>query len=239
MKTIPVMEIFGPTIQGEGALIGKQTMFVRTAGCDYQCVWCDSSFTWDGTEKDSIRQMTVDEIWEELYKKGGKNFSHVTLSGGNPALLLQLGELTHLLRKKKIKIAVETQGSKWQDWLLDIDDITLSPKPPSAAIQFSIETFDEIVERLKNHPNISIKIVIFTEDDLEFAKKIHQMYPNIPFYLQPGNENVILQDKRKYLQYAINRYETLVEQVIQRKELNQVKVLPQLHTFIWGNQREV
>lgn len=42
-KAIPVLEIFGPTIQGEGMVIGQKTMFVRTAGCDYSCSWCDSS----------------------------------------------------------------------------------------------------------------------------------------------------------------------------------------------------
>ena len=52
LSKIPVMEIFGPTIQGEGMVIGQKTMFVRTAGCDYSCSWCDSAFTWDGTGKE-------------------------------------------------------------------------------------------------------------------------------------------------------------------------------------------
>lgn len=42
--TIAVSEIFGPTVQGEGAVIGKPTVFVRTGGCDYPCSWCDSKF---------------------------------------------------------------------------------------------------------------------------------------------------------------------------------------------------
>ncbi len=50
-KGIPVLEIFGPTIQGEGMVIGQKTMFVRTAGRDYSCGWCDSAFTWDGSAK--------------------------------------------------------------------------------------------------------------------------------------------------------------------------------------------
>ena len=41
-RTIAISEIFGPTIQGEGALIGKPTVFVRTGGCDYRCSWCDT-----------------------------------------------------------------------------------------------------------------------------------------------------------------------------------------------------
>ena len=44
---LPVLEIFGPTFQGEGRAIGQKTMFVRTAGCDYHCDWCDSAFTWE------------------------------------------------------------------------------------------------------------------------------------------------------------------------------------------------
>jgi len=41
---IRISEIFGPTIQGEGPLIGKPTVFVRTAGCDYRCAWCDTLY---------------------------------------------------------------------------------------------------------------------------------------------------------------------------------------------------
>ena len=39
---IAISEIFGPTIQGEGALIGVPTVFVRTGGCDFRCSWTPS-----------------------------------------------------------------------------------------------------------------------------------------------------------------------------------------------------
>lgn len=90
-------------------VIGQKTMFVRTAGCDYSCSWCDSSFTWDGSAKDSIRQMEPDEIWKELKELGGDGFSFVTISGGNPALLKNLGELISLLKADRIKLCLETQ----------------------------------------------------------------------------------------------------------------------------------
>ena len=70
LSKIPVIEIFGPTIQGEGMVVGQKTMFVRTAGCDYSCSWCDSSFTWDGSGKHLIVQMTAEEIWSELKRLG-------------------------------------------------------------------------------------------------------------------------------------------------------------------------
>ena len=49
---IRVNEIFGPTIQGEGALIGQPTIFVRTGGCDYRCSWCDTLHAVDSAYRD-------------------------------------------------------------------------------------------------------------------------------------------------------------------------------------------
>lgn len=76
MKKIPVLEIFGPTIQGEGMVIGQKTMFVRTGGCDYRCSWCDSAFTWDGSQKAEV--MDAKSIIDGLYEKGANLFTHVT-----------------------------------------------------------------------------------------------------------------------------------------------------------------
>ena len=45
-----------------------KTMFVRTAGCDYRCSWCDSAFTWDGGAKDDIELLTAQDIYDRLKK---------------------------------------------------------------------------------------------------------------------------------------------------------------------------
>ena len=84
MSKIPVLEIFGPTIQGEGMVIGQKTMFIRTAGCDYSCSWCDSAFTWDGSAKEQVRQMAPEEIWNELVEIGGKIFLTLQFQVGIP-----------------------------------------------------------------------------------------------------------------------------------------------------------
>lgn len=128
---IPVLEIFGPTFQGEGRAIGQKTMFVRTAVCDYHCAWCNSVFTWDGSEKP--KRMTANKIIAELDKLG--SYDYVTLSGGNPCLLgakANMGELVVKLKARGVALGIETQGSRWQTWLKDIDQVTLSPKPPSS-----------------------------------------------------------------------------------------------------------
>ena len=179
LSKIPVLEIFGPTIQGEGAVIGQKTMFVRTAGCDYSCSWCDSAFTWDGSGKDQIEMLTAEEIWEELKRLGGDGFSFVTISGGNPALLKNLDRLIALLKENEITIGVETQGSRWQDWFYDIDELTISPKPPSSGMDTDFHILDEIIANLQNSQNghhLSLKVVIFNDEDYQYAKQVHQRY---------------------------------------------------------------
>ncbi|WP_411346711.1 7-carboxy-7-deazaguanine synthase QueE [Paenibacillus sp. WLX1005] len=259
--TIPVLEIFGPTVQGEGMVIGQKTMFVRTAGCDYRCSWCDSAFTWDGSAKDQIRKLSAQDVWDELKAVGGDRFSHVTISGGNPALLGSIGELVHLLRQHNIRTAVETQGSRWQDWLLNINDVTISPKPPSSGMTTDFDVLDDIVGRLRRNPvdqmmqqimfadedgdelpaveqAVSLKVVIFDEADLDYAQQVHQRYPSLPFYMQTGNPDVVSADD-DIASSLLHRYEWLIDQAMERPAFNDARILPQLHTLVWGNKRGV
>lgn len=236
------MEIFGPTIQGEGMVVGQKTMFVRTAGCDYSCSWCDSSFTWDGSGKHLIVQMTAEEIWTELKRLGGSGFSFVTISGGNPALLQNLEALIAILKEHDIKVGVETQGSRWQEWLYDIDELTISPKPPSSGMTTDYALLSAIFEKLQNrHSNqqVSLKIVVFNEEDYAYAKQIHLRYPTIPFYLQVGNDDITTTDNLRLISHLLEKYQALIDKVIDDEELRDVKVLPQLHALVWGNKRGV
>ncbi|OMP67773.1 7-carboxy-7-deazaguanine synthase QueE [Domibacillus epiphyticus] len=235
---IPVLEIFGPTVQGEGAVIGRKTMFVRTAGCDYRCSWCDSAFTWDGSAKDDIRKMTPEEIYEELLSVGGETFDHVTISGGNPALLPQLGGLIDLFKEKGISTALETQGSRFQPWFRDISELTLSPKPPSSGMETDIDKLHEILEGTAGQ-NVSLKVVVFNEQDLAYAKHIHQLFPEVPFFIQTGNDRLDEKDHAKLLVYLASRYEWLINLVMPDSDFKRVRVLPQLHTFVWGNKKGV
>ncbi|MBS4178755.1 7-carboxy-7-deazaguanine synthase QueE [Lederbergia citrea] len=243
MSRIPVMEIFGPTIQGEGMVIGQRTMFVRTAGCDYSCSWCDSAFTWDGSGKDLIKQMNPEEIWAQLQNVGGKGFSHVTISGGNPALLKNLAGLVRLLKGKNIKTCLETQGSKWQDWMLSIDELTISPKPPSSGMVTNFDILDTIIhDKLLSSDfigNLSLKVVIFDDADYVYAKEIHSRYPEVPFFIQVGNDDTTTVDNQALVSHLLQKYEALIDKVMEDDELLDVKVLPQLHALVWGNKRGV
>lgn len=240
---IPVLEIFGPTIQGEGMVAGRKTMFVRTAGCDYRCAWCDSAFTWDGSAKGDIAPMTAESIFSRLKELGGDRFDHVTISGGNPALYEQIGDLIDILHASGIQNGLETQGSRWQDWFLKVNDLTISPKPPSSGMETDFSVLDDIIDQLRKHgrleSNTCIKIVIFSDDDLAYAENVHRRYPGIPFYLQVGNKDIFTPDNSELRDNVIRDYEALIDKVVDSSVFNNVRVLPQIHTLIWGNKRGV
>lgn len=237
MAKIPVLEVFGPTIQGEGRVIGRKTMFVRTAGCDYRCSWCDSAFTWDGSAKEDIQLMTAEEIYAKLREVGGDNFNHVTISGGNPALIKGIQELVDLFETHHIQTALETQGSKFQPWMTQINDLTISPKPPSSKMKPNLDILDSVIEKCVPE-SLNLKVVIFEEDDFDFAKMIHHRYPTIPFYLQVGNP--YLDDNvDNHTAKLLQRYESLVDRVMTSSDMNNVYVLPQLHTLLWSNMKGV
>ncbi|MEH7069837.1 7-carboxy-7-deazaguanine synthase QueE [Priestia megaterium] len=241
-NTIPVLEIFGPTIQGEGMVVGRKTMFVRTAGCDYSCSWCDSAFTWDRSAKNDIRQLTAEQIWTELKEIGGECFDHVTISGGNPALIKAIGSLVELLHSHGVKAALETQGSRYQDWFLKIDDLTISPKPPSSLMKTNFSVLDDIIETLikeKRMAHISIKVVVFNDDDFEYAASVHERYPEVPFFVQVGNEDLTTIDNASLTQELLKKYEWLIDKAVAAKNMNDVRVLPQVHALVWGNKRGV
>jgi 7-carboxy-7-deazaguanine synthase len=234
----PVIEIFGPTVQGEGMVIGQKTMFIRTAGCDYSCAWCDSAFTWDGTGKHETRMLTAEQVVEGLREVGGDTYSHVTISGGNPALLPRLEQLIDLLHAGGIQVALETQGSKWQEWFLLIDELTISPKPPSSTMSTDWDVLDSIVDKLATQQrNFSLKVVVFDETDLLYATDVHHRYPDVQFYLQAGNDDVKELDSSLLLQRLMSKYVWLVETVMASAQLKNVRVLPQLHAWLWGNKR--
>ena len=109
-ERIRISEIFGPTLQGEGPLIGQPTVFVRTGGCDYRCAWCDTLYAVLPEYREEWVPMTPQEIMARVDKLAAGQPVLVTLSGGNPALQ-PLASLIALGRGKGHRFALETQSS--------------------------------------------------------------------------------------------------------------------------------
>ena len=115
---LPVMEAFY-TIQGEGFHQGKAAYFIRLAGCDVGCVWCDVKDSWDAEKHPKL---TIHSIVEEALKHPERL---AVVTGGEP-LMHDCTVLTEELRRVGFTTNIETSGSyllsgSW-DW------ICLSPK---------------------------------------------------------------------------------------------------------------
>ncbi|MGX0905152.1 7-carboxy-7-deazaguanine synthase [Roseovarius sp. MBR-79] len=236
---IRVAEIFGPTIQGEGALIGQPTVFVRTGGCDYRCSWCDSLHAVDAEYRHDWQPMQPEAVMEEVARLSGGRPLLVTLSGGNPAIQ-PLGPLIEAGRAEGYRFAMETQGSVARDWFARLDMLVLSPKPPSSGMAVDWAVFADCVAAAKGAETV-LKIVIFDEADYLWARQVAGRYPDLPLVLQPGNHTPPPpEDDSAVVDHdGINaRMRWLVGRVVADGWFA-ARVLPQLHVTLWGNRRGV
>jgi organic radical activating enzyme len=158
------MEMFY-TLQGEGYHQGKAAYFIRLAGCDVGCVWCDVKESWDASKHPVF---SVDEIVSSALAHPARL---AIITGGEP-LLYNLDALTTALKKVGFEVNIETSGSSsmsgnW-DW------VCLSPKKFKAPLDESIQAASEL------------KVVIFNTHDFEWAETYaKQVAPNCKLYLQP------------------------------------------------------
>lgn len=140
-ERIRISEIFGPTVQGEGPLIGRPTVFVRTGGCNYRCAWCDTLYAVLPEYHGEWAPMMPADIMARVDELAGGNPTLITLSGGNLALQ-QLMPLISLGRDNGHSFALETQGSVAQSWFSELDWLILSPKPPSSGMATDWDAFE-------------------------------------------------------------------------------------------------
>ena len=231
-----IAEIFGPTIQGEGSLIGEPTVFVRAGGCDYRCSWCDSLHAVDSAFRAEWTPMTSEQIWAEVKHLSGDTPLVISLSGGNPAVQ-DFSGLIALGKAEGYRFACETQGSVAREWFSDLDTLVLSPKPPSSGETVDWALFEDCISAAKGAPNIVVKIVIFDDIDYAWAKEASDRLPDLPLYLQPGNPQVD-PDTAVAVEDVTDRLLWLVEKATADKWYRP-RMLPQLHVLLWGNKRGV
>jgi 7-carboxy-7-deazaguanine synthase len=159
-----MMEMFY-TLQGEGYHQGKAAYFIRLAGCDVGCVWCDVKESWDASKHPVL---SIEEIVSSALAHPARL---AIITGGEP-LLYNLDALTTALKKEGFEVNIETSGSSpmsgnW-DW------VCLSPKKFKAPLTESIQVASEL------------KVVIFNTHDFEWAETYaKQVSPNCKLYLQP------------------------------------------------------
>lgn len=146
--TYPVMEHFH-TLQGEGAHTGRAAYFIRLAGCDVGCSWCDVKDSWDA---DKHPRVSVGDLVEAAV---ASKAPFVVITGGEP-LLHDLAALTTALQDAGLKIHLETSGSSPMSGVFDW--VTLSPKrfkPP-------VDSVYPLVNELK--------VVVVNKRDFDWAE---------------------------------------------------------------------
>ncbi|TJZ84953.1 7-carboxy-7-deazaguanine synthase QueE [Paracoccus hibiscisoli] len=235
-RPLRIAEIFGPTIQGEGALIGQPTVFVRAGGCDYRCSWCDSMHAVDSAYRDSWAAMDAAQVWARVRELSGGRPLTVSISGGNPAIQ-DFGPLIAMGRAEGYAFALETQGSIARDWFAQLSVLVLSPKPPSSGERPDWAAFDACLAAGQGAGAVVLKIVVFDDADYAWARAVADRYPGLDLVLQPGNPEVD-PDLPVAAQDVADRLLWLVDKVMAEGWFRP-RLLPQLHVLLWGNKRGV
>lgn len=254
-KKLPIIEMFGPTMQGEGIVAGTRTIFIRFGLCDYKCTMCDSMHAVDPIRvKQNAKWLDQEEIAElALAQLQETKCNSITYSGGNPCIH-DLTYLTEALFAEGVSIAVETQGTFAPEWLKLCRYITISPKGPGMGEIFEPSKFIKFFDTFQgsNNHDICVKVVIFSAQDLEFAAAVHELVPNWVkdrrwrrdnFYLSIGNPNP---PGSKYLvressvkEDIITSLEHTLDDLKSYPQLQEARILPQVHVLVWGNKQGV
>ena len=198
------------SLQGEGLTIGAPTTFIRTSGCPLRCTYCDTPQAFDEGE-----QMSIDSIMEKVEQL---KCNHVCLTGGEPLAQKDAPKLMQRILDEGYHLVLETNGAMPLDELPCVENLTISMdiKCPSSG-EADKMLFDNL-ELLG--PTDQLKFIISDDRDYDYAKEIIAKYaPKSELVLTPvGGKNL----------------KELAEKVLEDR-LN-VRVLPQLHKFIWGDE---
>lgn len=160
----PIMEHFF-TIQGEGFQSGRAAYFIRLAGCDVGCVWCDVKESWDAG---AHKIQTVDFLINEVLNS---KTDFCVITGGEPCMY-DLTALTDELSKHKIYTAIETSGC--YPLVGNIDWYCFSPKKFKAPTEEAYAKANEL------------KIIISHPSDFEWAEShAKKLNSSCKLYLQP------------------------------------------------------
>lgn len=199
------------SIQGEGIMIGAPTYFIRTAGCNLRCDWCDTTYAWEGG-----KEISIDDLMDVV-----GNTKNVCITGGEPMLQEDMPVLLDRLLDADKTIVIETNGSV---------DISSIPKDDRVIISMDVKCPSSGMSEKNRIENLEyigkkdqLKFVIGDNIDLSYAIRFIRENPvetNVIFSPVGGMD-----------------LRPIAEEVVHRK-LN-VRVLPQLHKIIWGDKRSV
>lgn len=226
--TLPVVELFH-SIQGEGTRTGEPSTFIRFAGCNLRCTWCDTPYSWSREGVQAAVPHELDELADLVTERA------VVLTGGEPMLhRRRLKPFIAALRARGVEhVTVETNATIFDpELLLDVDLWSLSPKLPGSGEVADTDTIGRYLRAA--HDRTQLKFVIVEDGDLDamwqLLERVGEELPG-PVLVQP--------DGTRSDYDAVLR--VLVQQVMDdqgtwrgapRRSL--VRVMSQVHRVAWG-----
>ena len=160
-----LVEIF-ESLQGEGRNVGRPCVFVRFAGCNLNCPWCD-------TETARKFDLTLDELVAEVKTHKAKS---VILTGGEPTIQQGMPELVARLKAEDYWIAVETNALVDADWLAFVDYVACSPKAEFA---------DRYAQACALRRADEVRVVASSEKVAAFCRQIRKAISATDYYVSP------------------------------------------------------
>lgn len=225
-KTLRVAELFGPTLQGEGPSAGQRAVFVRLSGCNLDCRWCDTPYTWDWTRFDQTaesREMPVEAVrsWVLLHD------AHlVVITGGEPLVqhrrLLPLVSALHAAGRR---VEIETNGTidpgpamAAHAWF------NVSPKLAGSGVPADRRIRPDVLRALCDSGNANFKFVISDPADVAELVELQQRLGLSPVWVMPQGI-----DSKTVLTGLGGLVGPAVE--------HGWNLSPRLHVLLWGDQR--
>ncbi len=162
-----VKEMFGPTLQGEGAHAGRPCVFLRFAACNLACTWCDTDFAAEGAVK-----LEAAQIVQRLLELDVHRSRLVIVTGGEPTLQWD-AELAGALRAAGFRTHMESNGTREPS--APVDWLTVSPKP-----QFHTGSLTLVTLQVSE-----LKVVVDETVDASTLAAYETRYPSEHYFAQP------------------------------------------------------
>lgn len=198
------------SLQGEGLTIGAPTAFVRTSGCPLRCTYCDTPQAFEQGE-----QMSIEAILAKVEKLECR---HVCLTGGEPLAQKDSVKLLEKLLGRGFHVVLETNGAMPLDEMPCVENLTISMDIKCPSSGESSKMILKNIELLG--PTDQLKFIIADDADYEYAKEVVAQHgPKCEVILTPVGGKDLRHIAEKVLKDRLN-----------------VRVLPQLHKFIWGDE---
>lgn len=225
-----VSEIFY-ALQGEGPYIGTPAVFVRLAGCNLHCEWCDTLDVWCKGNEMSAKDVAsaileaVDMNPQDLEQRR----VHIVITGGEPLLHdVAINEVMNAVQEYAANafFELETNGTLAPSVVYRFNHINCSPKLSNSGEPLFQRANKQVISRLNEHPSICYKFVVSSEFDWQ------SIQADFPWIDLQGN-NVYLMPKATTAE-ELTANSRLVWSMAEK---HRVKFATRLQTATWGNMR--